>query len=679
MSRSSYRFSPLFALVLAAGAVSSPLTPAHARPCSWSIGSYLNGFVPDFDQKRTPGPLFWDGMQFVNIPAGLPGNGANYCSPTAHINWMAYFANHGFPALMEGGSSPSWQSQNEYENVTRSIAELGVDMQTHPENGTTCCGTTGMRAYLDRYAPNKFIVSAFAADGLYAPSLNDLAFCALAGGYVCPFVGWYTPDDDGGPNEYYKAGGHVITMVGLEGWCPGDDREIVIRDPSSSDNQLTQGAFANNTYTLEQFPGFFANNDGGGGIQVFYQRTHERFVGYGSYGLLNGYRVMVPKPGVTLSPLNNSLSLLRPIQLTIGTNPTHGNVGGLGGLNNIVGFEIGADFFRGYAINRRTAGTTTTDEVWEISLLDEDAAPNAPEANRMIFSHSEVRGVVAGSKKELYIIAGSYGSGGTGAPTTHIIQIDHDGTQSAVAIPSLLRQSGRPKYGEATNSLVLLDPTTRKVGVYDASNLNAGPTISDLPSAVALSGEEYVAISPNDSSMWIRSRNSNQIYNITFVRNATGGLTVDQLRWIYTSAAMNGAEGLDVQGTSVEAETLLVTKDGVVMEFRANASGGLDRVTDSDFAGLPASGGIQLARSRTNIDIDPSDPSNFDVLPATSSPNEWDCPGDVDLNGSVEFTDMALLLAQYGSTDESPADVDGSGAVGFSDVGLVLANWGPCR
>lgn len=52
--------------------------------------------------------------------------------------------------------------------------------------------------------------------------------------------------------------------------------------------------------------------------------------------------------------------------------------------------------------------------------------------------------------------------------------------------------------------------------------------------------------------------------------------------------------------------------------------------------------------------------------------------GDVDGNGSVDFEDLLLVLADYGPCTPGtpcPADVDGDGAVAFNDVLLVLANW----
>jgi hypothetical protein len=666
------------ALLTAAAALAAP---AAARPCTWSIGSLQNGFVPDFDQKRQPGPLFWDGSQFINIPAGLPGNGSMYCSPTSHINWMAYFANHGFPALMQGGSSPSWQSQSEYENVTASIAELGIDMETDPSDGTLCCGTSGMIKYLDRHAPNKFTVSAMSAKQLFAPSLADLAFCVIAGGYVCPFIGWYDVDS-GGPNQYYKDGGHVITMVGLEGWCNGSSRQIKVRDPGSGDsNKLAQAAFATNTYTLEQLPGFFADNDGGGGIQVFYQRTHEKFVGYGSPGLLNGYRVILPKAGVTLSPLDESLSLWRPIQLSNGMSPpTHSTIGA-GEFGRLLSLEPAAEPFFGIAHEDLLIGGQTTHRVWEVPLIDPAQAPDAPRGKRLLFSGPDVRSVASGRNRELYIISGSYNAaGGTGPGVPSVIKIQ-DGATAAVAIPSIMRNARKAKYSDATDSLILLDTDARKIAVFDADNLSAAPTISDLPSAVALSGEEYISISPNDGSMWIRSRNSNSIYNITFARNAIGGLTVDQLRWIYSSVALNGAEGLDVQGTSVETETILVTKNGVVAELRRNASGALEPATNSDFAGRAGRGGIVLTRSRTNHDASIMEgPDDRDVLPTDHNPHEWDCPGDANIDGVVSFADITTVLAQYGSTDETPADANASTAVDFGDITTVLANFGVvCR
>ncbi|MBT7652063.1 MAG: hypothetical protein HN563_01985 [Flavobacteriales bacterium] len=52
------------------------------------------------------------------------------------------------------------------------------------------------------------------------------------------------------------------------------------------------------------------------------------------------------------------------------------------------------------------------------------------------------------------------------------------------------------------------------------------------------------------------------------------------------------------------------------------------------------------------------------------------CIGDVATNGSIDISDILLILSQYGCLSECEADVDGDGAVSISDVLAVLAVFG---
>src|SRR5688500_13820307 len=57
--------------------------------------SFHMSHVPDFDQRRAAG----SGI------VGLPADGGMYCVPTSAVNWMAYLANHGFPAFDPGAGN----------------------------------------------------------------------------------------------------------------------------------------------------------------------------------------------------------------------------------------------------------------------------------------------------------------------------------------------------------------------------------------------------------------------------------------------------------------------------------------------------------------------------------------------------------------------------------------------
>ena len=55
------------------------------------------------------------------------------------------------------------------------------------------------------------------------------------------------------------------------------------------------------------------------------------------------------------------------------------------------------------------------------------------------------------------------------------------------------------------------------------------------------------------------------------------------------------------------------------------------------------------------------------------------CPGDVDLSGVVDFDDILMILAAYGSEGDSlPEDTNTDGIVDLSDLLGTLATWGTC-
>jgi hypothetical protein len=631
-------------------------TPARAGGCDYTLGSYTNGFMPDFDQKRQPGPLFFDGMNYIPIPDGLPGSGFNYCSPTSHTNVMGYLANHGFPALMPGGSAAAWGSQANYERVTDAIQEMGVFMETDPDAGTTCCGFSGCVAYLDEHAPGKFVVSQQTADGFYAPTIGDLAFCAIAGGFVNVMVGWF---EDTGVNTWQKTGGHVVTMVGLEGWC-GGNRKIKIRDPGNdSSNLLAQSTFATNSYTLQQLPGFFDSN-GTEGLPVYLQRTYERMVNYdtsdGRLGLINGYRVILPKYGVTLTPPPmQQLQLLNPIR------PTHHPVAPIQqlpikSLPYVIDFALSADGFSVLCIGRDAAGTPD---------------PNVYRINR---GSGEVLPFPIGGQPA-QVETGRSGDRMFFADETGVIRFmvpSPQGPQVLTVTPS--DPVDVIAYDDRTDTLIALAAAARRFHFFNPDGTSAGPAAM-LPSLVALNGDPYIAVSPLDGSVWLRSRNSPSIYKIGFDR-VLGPVVEDTANLPSTV----GDIGIDIHVVQAREHILLARQVGVVADFVKNSANQWVADTGSDFAGLPAFGGIELARSRTNFDPATMDgPRNDEELPGGHGAPEWDCPGDVDENGVVGFSDVTGVLTMWGSNDVHPADADGSGGVGFSDVTLVLTNWGPCE
>ena len=52
------------------------------------------------------------------------------------------------------------------------------------------------------------------------------------------------------------------------------------------------------------------------------------------------------------------------------------------------------------------------------------------------------------------------------------------------------------------------------------------------------------------------------------------------------------------------------------------------------------------------------------------------CPADLNGNGTIEVSDVLILLSDFGCTTECIADIDGDGATNVNDVLLLLAAFG---
>lgn len=53
------------------------------------------------------------------------------------------------------------------------------------------------------------------------------------------------------------------------------------------------------------------------------------------------------------------------------------------------------------------------------------------------------------------------------------------------------------------------------------------------------------------------------------------------------------------------------------------------------------------------------------------------CPADVDRDGEVSASDLAILLGSWGTFDPA-IDLDGNGAVDAGDLAILLGAWGGC-
>jgi parallel beta-helix repeat protein len=55
-----------------------------------------------------------------------------------------------------------------------------------------------------------------------------------------------------------------------------------------------------------------------------------------------------------------------------------------------------------------------------------------------------------------------------------------------------------------------------------------------------------------------------------------------------------------------------------------------------------------------------------------------DCPGDLNVDGSVGVNDLLILIAAWGPCDGCDADLNADGNVNVNDLLVLIAAWGPC-
>jgi hypothetical protein len=187
-----------------------------------------------------------------------------------------------------------------------------------------------------------------------------------------------------------------------------------------------------------------------------------------------------------------------------------------------------------------------------------------------------------------------------------------------------------------TNALFVYEPTTDTLHEIIQGGQNGDVLVDAFP---ATSTNESLALGffPVEAASDGIARGS---------ISATGGIIAANFR-------SGGNERLN--GANVELETL---PDGSADTFDDN--GGV-LVT-------PTNGNERSVRGTTLIRL-----GQFVRVPTC-------CPGDADSSGSVNFTDITVVLANFGSTgtpgQQNAGDADCSGAINFTDITTVLANFG---
>ena len=186
---------------------------------------------------------------------------------------------------------------------------------------------------------------------------------------------------------------------------------------------------------------------------------------------------------------------------------------------------------------------------------------------------------------------------------------------------------------------------------------------------LAATGDRGVFLSDGTTTTTIASEADAALSSIEFFRPAANDAGLVAFR------AMDAAGRRAVfvgNGTSLVA---VATTEDVLATDLGPARLGQETASSPTFGGGPAintAGDIAFTTG---------------VTPAGNSQIEWGtaifvaratAPGgpDLDADGSVGASDLAILLAAWGACAGCPADLDGDGSVGASDLAVLLAAWG---
>jgi len=589
--------------LLAGLVVACGLTASASGQCNW----YLNG-VPDFDQRRT----------------ALPNNGSMYCVPTSAVNLMAYVSNHGVPSAMSGPRS--WQSQSNYSFVNGRLSLMGAMMGTSPTGGTTGGnGRAGLNFYLLTNAPGRFTTSYYYGNF----GVSSLSYHWAVGHLVNVCYGYYPVNGSG---RYSRDGGHCVTLTGLINFC-NSTYTLRWRDPANdSANLTTQSTFANKSSSASSQT--FIATDG-------LPRTRIRLWDLGTTSTTRRYldTYFTINPLVCLSggvSRTNTLMVHRPVQIT-GQTPPSSEVNIPGDVPAIQ-IALDAEQLNAYFVTSRPL--IRQQKVFKYEMATGQMTE--------LFSTNNFFQIVTGRFGELFV----YGDGS-------VRKYDVSGPSP------VLRQTLTPlasfdamTYDDTRSELVAVTDTGRLVRYHD--DLSQQPTDEPLPGAIAAGGSVSLAIDEANQRYFICGSNAPTIFQVGLI----GTSPRLQLQSSFSFPGVTEPRKLQFN----DEGDLLVVADGEIKEFTPSAAGGgWVPKAGSILTGQPASGGLCIARSRTNFVAGVHDTNDWrNVTLNEGTPDVPDCHADFNNDGFIDSQDFFDFIPAFFAQDVN-ADINADGVVNSQD------------
>jgi hypothetical protein len=535
--------------------------------------------VPDFDQKRA---FSRDGTVH-----GLPNDGKMYCAPTSDINWMAYIANHGYPAVSPGPGN--WEVSppvftDEYNFITTNIEFMGGLIGTDPFKGGPF-GRDAVEAWLEAFAPGQFIVAEVDAAGDWSPRVRDASMAAFFGGLVNIAMGWYT--NAGEDEAHLRSGGHVVSLVGA-----GDDgvapNFLFMNNPGrggdqtgTDDSFVTQSPFGSNGSQFEPETQYFCNKDSNGFPSGCVVRTQDRLLNVGS-GYMDGYLAIFPKYGLTY--VLENLILLTPIQLD-----GRGFRRGFQTIPSATGGRV-LDVAASPIFVRHPYLIEGSDTIWQVDVVNGVSSAFARATT------GPLRLTYGGTKGNLYVLT-----------PRQLECFDRNGRRTRnLGLQSPLDAIA---FDERNQTLVGLSRAGGRMYFFDSSLRRLGSL--EVPDGVLGSdGRLSLTINPATGEMWTLSEGARFVNRL---ERAGRFSDVIEAHPVSLPAELASPEALNVD----ERGTLFVTSEGRI--YPLDGEGRL--LAASPFLGMPGGAALQIARPFSNFDPAlHTGPSWINILPEDAVP-----------------------------------------------------------
>ena len=192
-------------------------------------------------------------------------------------------------------------------------------------------------------------------------------------------------------------------------------------------------------------------------------------------------------------------------------------------------------------------------------------------------------------------------------------------------------------YDDDADEVLLLSTATGVLLRYP-KGLVGSPTVWTLPTAITFTGDVSMALAP-DGKLWLADSGGATLSELT-EDPAGGALLVSDT---ITHPTLTGPSAIAANNIG----QVLVSDQGVILEFEKDPLTGWQAAADPLFTGLAAGGLFQVARSRSNFDpATMTGPAWRNVLPTEEEPSIEDAIPAVSEWGLV---DMTLLVLTAGT------------------------------